>query len=153
MVWGIGVLAALAVVTWSLRSPGGQMWSTAFRALLFYGLLFWASLLKIWWTAGRPAVELGEEALYYRPLYLFRPRRIPYRQIVASRPRPETQSLGLVMEEPRRFREFFLNLAVVDRRHEFMDCLGERLVAAGLEPVSGEQAAWKRPGWRADEHR
>ena len=52
--------------------------------------------------------------------------------------------------KPNRAQEFFLNLAVVDGRHRFLEVLGERLEEAGLESVPGESHTWRRPGWSLD---
>ena len=56
MIWGVGVVVAVGAVAWWLERGETQAWGRAFGVLLAYSLLFWASLLKIWWTAGRPAV-------------------------------------------------------------------------------------------------
>jgi hypothetical protein len=146
MVWGIAVVALLGLAVWWLWEPGGggAPLARAFGVLAAYGLLFWATLLKVWWTAGRPAVVVGEEALAYQPLHTFRPRRLPYSRLLAVSPRAGTQSLRLVVAERRGPRELFLNLAVVDGRHRFLDQLGERLRAAGLGEAPGGNA-WERP--------
>ncbi len=149
MVWGMGVILVLAVVVGYFQSTEGQVWawSRAFGVLLAYSALFWASLLKIYWTAGRPAVVLTGEALAYQPLHLFRPRRVPYERVLAANPRPATESFRLVVAEPRRLRELFLNLAVVQGKHAFLEQLGEQLEASGLERLPGQEHAWRRPGW------
>jgi hypothetical protein len=149
MVWGVGAVAALALVLGWLRGPagGGWAWARAAGVLLGYGLLFLASLLKVWWTAGGAAVEVAGEAFSYRPLYAFRPRRLPYAAILACAPRPGTSALRLVVERRGVARELFLNLAVIDGGGRLLERLGERLEAAGLAPVPGAKAAWARPGW------
>jgi hypothetical protein len=143
MVWGMGVLALLGGVAWVLRDPSGGVFGKAFAVLLGYALLFWASLLKIWWTAGKPAIEIDGETLAYRPLQYFSPRRIRFDRVLACGPRPGTESFRLVVEETRRERELFLNLAVVKDKHGLLAVLGERLEAAGLRR---EGEAWVRPG-------
>ena len=142
MVWGMGVLAVLGGVAWWLRSPDEGMFGWAFAVLAGYGLLFWATLLKIWWTAGRPAVVLEDGAVAYQPLHTFRPKRIPISRILACGPRPGTESLRLVVEGLRRDRELFLNLAVVQGQHDFRDALEERLEQEGLERF---EDGWARP--------
>lgn len=148
MLWGVGVVALLGGVAWLFRTPDTAPLGRAFGSLLFYGLLFLASLLKVWWTGGRPAVLVDDEALAYQPLHTFRPRTLPFARVLECAPRPGTQSLRLVHAASRgRAREFFLNLGVVQGRNEFLDLLGEKLQAAGLEPVEGQPNAWRRPGW------
>ena len=145
MIWGVGAVAVLGGVAWWLERGETQAWGRAFGVLLAYSLLFWASLLKIWWTAGRPAVAVDDEALYYQPLHTFRPTRVPFERVLACNPRPGTEALRVVVEKRGTARELFLNLAVVKGQHQFLDLLAERLEAAGLERV-GERA-WSRPGW------
>lgn len=155
MVWGVGVVVALALALGWLRGPvgggwrggGGWAWGRASGVLLGYGLLFLASLLKVWWTAGGAAVEVAEETLSYRPLYAFRSRRLPYAAVLACGPRPGTSALRLVVERRGVARELFLNLAVIDGGGRLLERLGERLEEAGLAPVLGAKAAWARPGW------
>lgn len=147
MLWGIGVVTLLGALVWALRSPGDETSGHAFGVLLAYALLFWASLAKIWWTAGRPAVGLDAEGLYYQPLHTLRPRRVAWGRIVACGPRPGTESLRLVVERNGNGRELFLNLAVVKGRHDFLDLVGARLIERGLVPVAGRGGAWARPGW------
>jgi len=149
MLWGIGVVALLGGVAWIFKTPGSAPLGRAFGVLLFYGVLFWLTLLKIWWTAGKPAVVVGINFLAYQPLHTFRRRRIPYARMLSCAPRKETESLRIVHEKkPGQGREFFLNLAVVDGRHSFLDLLGERLEAAGLQPFPNEPNSWIRPGWQ-----
>ena len=148
MFWGVGVVALLGGVAWIFKTPGSAPLGRAFGVLLFYGVLFWLTLLKIWWTAGKPAVVVGINFLSYQPLHTFRRRRIPYARVLSCAPRKETESLRIVHEKkPGQGREFFLNLAVVDGRHSFLDRLGERLEATGLQPVPEEPNSWNRPGW------
>jgi len=148
MVWGVGVVALLGGVAWFFKTPGSAPLGRAFGVLLFYGVLFWLTLFKIWWTAGKPAVLVGRNFLSYQPLHTFRVRRIPYARVLSSAPRKETESLRIVHEKKLdQGREFFLNLAVVDGRHSFLDLLGERLESAGLKPVPNEPNSWSRPGW------
>jgi hypothetical protein len=147
MLWGLGAVALFGVVAWSMREPGSAPVSRAFGVLAFYSVLFLASLAKIWWTAGRPAVVLDRTGLAYQPLHLFRPRRIPWPRVLAAAPKPGTRSYRLAFEKrPGRGRELFLNLAVVADSHALVAELGERLEAAGLEP-DGSPEAWRRPGW------
>lgn len=148
IIWGIGAVALLGGVTWLLRDPTSRPLSRAFGALAFYGVLFLASLIKIWWTAGGPAVVLEEGALAYQPLHTFRPRRIPFDKVYACAPKEETHSLRFVHEaRPGQGREFFLNLAVIERRTEFLTLLGERLEEQGLATVPGKRWAWRRLDW------
>jgi hypothetical protein len=147
LVWGLAILAGLGLAVWSLESPTGWAWDRAVGALLGYSLLFWASLAKIWWTAGKAAVVVGPEALLYQPLWAFRPRRLPYNRILAAAPRPGTSSLRLVVERRGAVRELFLNLAVVEGGGDLLARLGERLAAAGLVPAGAARATWARPGW------
>ena len=148
MLWGVGVVALLGGVAWLFKTPDSAPLGRAFGVLLFYGVLFWLTLLKIWWTAGKPAVLVGRNFLSYQPLHTFRVRRIPYARVLSSAPRKETESLRIVHEKkPGQGREFFLNLAVVDGRPSFLDLLGERLESAGLKPVPNEPNSWSRPGW------
>lgn len=148
MLWGIGVVAVLGVTTWYLRSPGEAHLFRAFGALVFYGLLFWLTLAKIWWTAGKPAVLLDDDSIGYQPLHTFRPKRLRYADVLACSPRKGTSSLRFAHRAGRdRAKELFLNLAVVDERRLLMRELGERLGAAGLVSVEGRASTWRRPGW------
>lgn len=148
MVWGVGVVLAMGAVAWWLEGGETQAWGRAFGVLLAYSLLFWATLLKIWWTAGRPAVSVDDEAVYYQPLHTFRPSRVPFERILAVNPRPGTEALRVVVERSGVARELFLNLAVVKGQHRFLELLGEKLEAAGLERVPDRERAWRRPEWR-----
>jgi hypothetical protein len=151
MVWGVGVVALLGAVTWLFRTPGTAPLGRAFGVLVMYGLLFWLTLLKIWWTAGKPAVLLDRERLSYQPLHTFRLRPVAFRDVLWCGPRQGTESLRFVIESrPGTARELFLNLGVIDGRHEFLDELGRRLVDDGLEPVEGEQNSWRRGGWELE---
>lgn len=148
MVWGLGVVAVLGLVTWWLKAPGTAPAGRAFGVLAFYGILFWLTLLKIWWTAGKPAVVVEEEWLGYQPLHMFSLKKIPFDKTYFCGPRQATESLRLIHERtPGRVQEFFLNLAVIDRRHEFLDVLGTRLEDAGLDKVAGEPGTWRRQGF------
>ncbi len=153
MIWGVGVVALFGLVAWFFRTPGSAPLGRAFGVLAGYGLLFWLTLLKVWWTAGRPAVEVDGESLAYQPLHTFRPRRIPWERVLASGPRPGTQSLRLVVRSRRgRARELFLNLGVIRGRHRLLDHLDRRLAAAGLVPVPGHPNSWRRREWQEDRH-
>lgn len=146
MLWGVGVVALLGAVGWYFRTPGSSHVGRAFAVLVFYGLLFQLSLLKIWWTAGRPAVTLDARGLSYSRLHAFGPRRIEYASILRTAPRPDTQSHGIVFEfRPGRAKEFFLNLAVIQGRHRFLDEFGAQLRKHGLEPTPGAKDSWERP--------
>lgn len=151
MLWGVGVVVLLGLVAWMLRTPGSAPHGRAFGVLLVYALLFWISLAKIWWTAGKPAVVMDDEALHYQPLHGFRRRSIALDKVAACAPRPGTQSLRFIQEwRPGEGREFFLNLGVVEGRNEFLDCLGERLERVGLTAVQGARHSWKRPEWEGE---
>jgi hypothetical protein len=93
-------------------------------------------------------VRIDEDAFAYQPLHTFRPKRVPFASVLACNPRPGTEALRFVVEKGGTARELFLNLAVVKGQHRFLDLLGERLEAAGLERVPGKDKAWQRPGWR-----
>lgn len=147
MVWGVGVVALLGGVVWLLEGGGRAALGRAFGVLLFYSLLFWATLLKIWWTAGQPAVVLDAEGFAYQPLHTFHPKRIPFARVLACAPRPGTEALRFVVEKGGGGRELYLNLAVVKGRHRFLELLGERLEDAGLVPVPGKEASWRRLDW------
>lgn len=152
MVWGVGVVALLGAVTWLFRTPGTAPLGRAFGVLVMYGLLFWLTLLKIWWTAGKPAVVLEPEQLLYQPLHTFRLRPVVYRDVLWCGPRRGTESLRFVIEwKPGTARELYLNLGVIDGRHEFLDRLGAGLMAAGLEPVEGDKDTWRRSDWQPDD--
>lgn len=152
LVWGLGVLALLATVAgWLQGGATGWAWGRAFGVLLAYSLVFWLTLFKIWWTARGTAVWVEAEALAYQPLYGFRPRRVPWRSLLAVSPRPGTHSLRLVVERRGTARELFLNLAVILGRRPFLAALGAQLEAAGFEPLAGRADAWVRPGWEEPE--
>jgi hypothetical protein len=147
MTWGMGLLALLALgVAW-LRGPQGWAWDRAFGVLLAYSLLFFVTLLKIWWTAGKPAAGLDHDALWFQPLHAFRPKRVPYQNLLVCAPKPQTQSLRLLTETNGVAREQFLNLGVVEGRRRFLEHLGHRLTAAGLTPLEDRAFGWARPGW------
>jgi hypothetical protein len=143
----VAVVIVIGAFFFFLRSGDRESWGRAFGVLLAYSLLFWVTLIKIWWTAGRPAVLLDEDSFSYQPLHTFRPRRVPFARVLACNPRPGTEALRFVVEKNDVARELFLNLAVVKGQHRFLDLLGERLVAAGLAPVAGRPHAWRRPDW------
>jgi len=63
--------------------------------------------------------------------------------VLATGPRPGTQSYRILVEGARADKELFLNLAVVRDRHALLDLLEERLADHGLEKVGDE--AWERP--------
>jgi hypothetical protein len=150
MLWGVGVVSLLGGVAWVVQADERAAWGRGFGVLLAYSLLFWASLAKIWWTAGKPAVVIDDVGLSYQPLHTFRPKRIPFARVLAVGPRPGTESLRCILEEDGVGREFFLNLAVVKGQHQFLDRLGEDLAQAGLEKVPGRARSWRRPGWTGD---
>ena len=148
MIWGVGVVALLGIVAWLLRTPGSAPLGRAFGVLAGYGLLFWLTLLKVWWTAGLSAVEVDDAGLAYQPLHTFRPRRIPWDRVLASGRRAGTHSLRLVVRKPRGgARELFLNLAVIRGQHRLLDELDEQLGAHGLLAIPGQEHAWRRPEW------
>jgi hypothetical protein len=150
MLWGMGAIVLLAAVAWFLRDPSEGVFGKAFSVLLAYTVLFQASLLKIWWTAGKPAIAIDGETLAYQPLQYFRPRRVRFDRVVACGPRPGTESYRFVVEGKSggRERELFLNLAVVRDKHALLDALSARLEGVGLERRGD---GWERPpGPRAD---
>ena len=152
MIWGIGVVVLLGLVAWVFRTPGAAPLSRAFGSLVFYGSLFWLTLLKIWWTATNvPAVRLDESGLAYQPLHTFWPRRLAWTSVVAFAPRKGTSSVRFVfLRRSGSAREFFLNLAVVERGGEFLDALEGFLAAAGLEPDPDSKRGWRRPNVEID---
>ena len=161
ILWGIGAIALLGGISWYLRDPDSEPLSRAFGALLLYGVLFLASLAKIWWTAGGDAVVLEEDALAYQPLHTFRPRRIPlggeialtvHRSGAVRSACEGVQAHVRSSSSPKGCarilaREFFLNLGLIDGRTEFLTRLGDSLEARGLEPVAGRRWSWLKPGW------
>jgi len=147
LLWGVAVVAVIGGIILALGSGEREAWGRAFGVLLAYSLLFWVSLIKIWWTAGRPAVTLDDEAFSYQPLHTFRPRRTPFARVLACNPRSGTEALRFVVEKNGVARELFLNLAVVKGQHRFLDLLGERLEASGLARVPERENAWRRPEW------
>jgi uncharacterized membrane protein YedE/YeeE len=147
MLWGMGLVVALGAFARLLPSDERGAWGRGFGVLLAYSVLFVGSLAKIWWTAGRPAVEVDAEGFSYQPLHTFRPRRIPFARVLAVNPRPGTEALRFVVEERGEARELFLNLAVVKGQHRFVELLGEGLVAAALVPVPGRERSWRRIEW------
>lgn len=147
LLWGVGVVAAIGGTVLLLGTGERGAWGRAFAVLLAYSLLFWVSLVKIWWTAGRPAVTLDDEAFAYQPLHTFRPRRVPFARVLSCAPRPGTEALRFVVERNGVARELFLNLAVVKGQHRFLDLLGEKLEAAGLVKAAGQERVWRRPEW------
>ncbi len=149
MFWGVGVLAILGGVTWLFRQAESRPIGRAFGVLLLYSLLFLGTLLKIWWTASRtPAVLLGNETLSYQLLHHFRPKSFPIEEIVSCGIRAGTESLRFVLLKPSgREREFFLNLAVIDGRNEFLHLLGRRLESRGLERTTERPKRWIKPGY------
>lgn len=147
MIWGVGAVALMGGVSWWLERGETQAWGRAFGVLLAYSLLFWVSLMKIWWTAGQPAVSLDSGAFYYQPLHTFRPSRIPFASVLACNPRPGTEALRIVVAKKDVARELFLNLAVVKGQHRFLELLEERFLEEGLERIPDREHAWARPDW------
>lgn len=147
MIWGVGAVTAVGAAAWWLERGETQAWGRAFGILLAYSLLFLGTLLKIWWTAGQPAVSLDAGAFYYQPLHTFRPSRVAFESVLACNPRPGTEALRVVVAKRGVARELYLNLAVVKGQHQFLDLLEERLSAAGLERVPGRDHTWTRPDW------
>ncbi|HSK81633.1 MAG TPA: hypothetical protein VLQ45_34580 [Thermoanaerobaculia bacterium] len=147
LVWGIAVVVVIGAASLFLKSGDRDDWARAFGVLLAYSLLFWVSLIKIWWTAGQPAVALDDESFSYQPLHTFKPRRTSFERVLAVNPRPGTEALRFVVEKNGTARELFLNLAVVKGQHRFLELLEERLETVGLERVPGREHSWRRPGW------
>lgn len=149
MLWGVGVLALLGGISWLLRTPTAAPGARAFGVLALYGAVFWLTLAKVWWTAGSPAVRLSAERLEYQPLHAFAPRALELATVLGCAPREGTHALRFVHRGRRgEERELYLNLAVVDGRHELLEQLGRALEAHGLAPVPG-RPAWRRPDWPA----
>lgn len=141
---GAAVVTLVAAAGAWLATPGDFAWRRAVQVLAGYGLLFLASLAKIWWTARQPAVVLDSEALRWQPLHAFHARSARFGDLLAVGPRAGTESLRLVVCEPgSSARELFLNLGLVNGRNEMLDRLGDRLRAAGLEPT-GQPHAFRR---------
>ena len=111
--------------------------------------LFWGDARQgVWWTAGGAAITLDDHDLAYQPLHTFSPKRIPLAEVIACAPRPGTEALRLVhFGKKGEQREFFLNLAVIRGRNEFLDQLGRALEARGLRPIANERNSWRRPEW------
>ncbi len=150
LLWGLGVVALLGGITWVLRQPGSVPAARAFGVLMLYGSLFWVTLAKVWWTAGKSAVTIDKDALAYQPLHTFRPKRIRLDRVLSMAPRPGTQALRLVHLDKRDTeREFFLNLGVIEGRNEFLDALGGALEEHGLAPTPGQRNSWRRNDWLA----
>ena len=147
MLWGLAVVLAVAGALLLLEQGERGAWVRAFGVLFGYSVLFWLTLAKIWWTAGRPAVAVGDDSLWYQPLHTFAMRRIDLAQVLAVDPRPGTEALRFVVARRGVARELFLNLAVVKGRNELLERLGDRLTAAGLLPVTDRRHCWKRPEW------
>jgi hypothetical protein len=145
---GVLVVALVASLAAWVAPEGDFAWRRAVQVLAGYGVLFLASLAKIWWTARRPAVVLGRDALRWQPLHRFRPRQAPYANLLAVGQRAGTESLRLVVTDSRggAARELFLNLGLVDGRNEMLAGLGERLRGCGLEPLASPHA-YRRPGF------
>ena len=144
------MVMALGAVAWWFEEGERKAWARAFGVLLAYSFLFLGTLLKIWWTAGRPAVEVDSEGIAYQPLHTFRPRRIPFDRVLSCGPRPGTEALRFVVQKGREgdvAREFFLNLAVIKGQHRFVERLGQGLEVAGLVPVPGRERTWRRLDW------
>jgi hypothetical protein len=142
---GVVIVAAVAAAGAWLAEPGDFAWRRAVEVLAAYGALFLVSLAKIWWTARRPAVVLGAEALSWQPLHRFGPQAASFTSVLAVGQRAGTESLRLVVAEPGgAARELFLNLGLVDGRNELLAGLAERLRASGLEPAPGAHAL-RRP--------
>lgn len=145
MIFGVGILVLFGGVAWYMRAPDDGFFGRAFAVLAAYTLLFQVSLMKIWWTAGQPAMLLDDTTLGYQPLHTFRPKRIALNRILATSPREGTQSLRVVVEGTRRDRELFLNLAVVKDRHRLTDELTRRLQTQGLTQVGTDALTWSHP--------
>ena len=148
MFWGLGFVGVFGLTAWIFRAPGSAPLERAFGVLALYGTLFWITLLKIWWTAGRPAVLIRDEEIAYQPLHAFGYKTIPYKKIFYCAPRADTESLRIIHETRHgRGKEFFLNLAVVRGRDELLDALGRSLEDAGLEAVEEAKHTWRRDGF------
>src|SRR3954453_24001976 len=63
LLWGVIVVIVVGACVFLLSSGDRESWGRAFGVLLAYSLLFWVTLIKIWWTAGKPAVLLDGTGL------------------------------------------------------------------------------------------
>ena len=88
------------------------------------------------------------DTLAYQSLHGLRPKSFPIEEIVSCGMRSGTESLRFVRVKPNgRALEFFLNLAVIDGRNEFLHLLEQRLVERGLERAPGRPKRWIKPGY------
>jgi hypothetical protein len=145
---GLLVVAGVASIAAWIAPRGDVAWHRAVEVLAGYGLLFVASLAKIWWTARRPAAVLDGEALRWQPLHLFSLREARFADLLLVGQRPGTESLRLVVGggEGAQARELFLNLGLIDGRNEMLASLGAELRRHGLEPLAAPNA-YRRPGF------
>ncbi len=143
--WWTAVTVALlgAVVVWQGGLSGAPL-ARALGVLAAYGVLFLASLIKIWWTAGGPSAGWNEEGLWFQALHKFRPTRVFWESILAGGKKQGTNSYRLVEQRRGEARERFLNLAVIQSHHRFVDGLESRFADLGFEPSA---VGWARPGW------
>ncbi len=109
-----------------------------------YGLVFLASLAKIWWTAGKPAAGWDEDGLWFQALHKFAPSRVPWSQVVAAGRKQDTRAYRLVEKKGDGARERFLNLAVIRQHHQFVEGLEQKFADLGFET---SESGWARPGW------
>lgn len=143
-VWtAVAVLLLMAVIGWQGGVSGAPL-ARALGVLALYGALFMASLLKIWWTAGRAAAGWDQEGLWFQALHRFWPTRIAWDSILAGGTKTDTSAYRLVVTNGDSARERFLNLAVIRNHHDFVEGLERVLVERGF--VAGSRGL-SRPDW------
>ena len=138
-----GLVIVLGAFTRMLPSDERGAWGRGFGVLLAYSVLFVGSLAKIWWTAGKPAVEIAADGFAFQPLHTFGRGRSPSPACSPSTRQPGTEALRFVVEARGEARELFLNLAVVKGQHRFVELLGDGLARAGLTAVPGRERSWQ----------
>ena len=142
--WATGTVLLLVVaVVWQGGLSGAPL-ARALGVLAGYGLLFLASLAKIWWTAGGPSAGWDKDGVWFQALHKWRPTRLAWESILAGRKRSETSSYRLVEQRRGEARERFLNLAVIQNHHQFVQGLETELSKLGFEHSAH---GWARRGW------
>ena len=137
------VLLLLVVIGWQGGVSGAPL-ARALGVLTLYAALFMASLIKIWWTAGRSAAGWDQHGLWFQALHRFRPTRIAWESILAGGTKPDTRAYRLVVIKGDGARERFLNLAVIRNHHDFVAGLEQAFLERGF--VAGRRGL-SRPEW------